>query len=234
MGTRTATFLVQLALPPTSVEAAAQPPGRTVLLQVAVSYSSSPCYGLDEHPAVAADMQHGQALQEQQQEEAAGAQQQSEDVSEQAAGPAAQDPPRQPAHDMPGSEDGSSSDDEYPSIQLFDDQQVAVEGTAASGDARAAAGLSAEAVADTAAADACNERVPGVAAPSAELCVKVVRACGLQVRGPDTQRTLYGAWGARHAQDGVCSTAGDLHAQPLALQSTMLAVAVRVVVAVMP
>lgn len=206
MGAHTATFLVQLALPPTSVEAAAQPQGRTVLLQVAVSYSSSPCYGLDERPTVAADTQHSQAVQEQQQDEAAGAQQQSEGELEQAAGPVAQESPSQPAHDVPGSEDGSSSDEEYPSIQLFEDQQVAAEGAVASGGTQAAAGRApAEAAAGTAAAGACSERVPGATALTAELCVKVVRACGLQVGSPDTRHTtLCGAWAGGHSITASC------------------------------
>jgi hypothetical protein len=200
------TFLVQLSLDPSSPEAAAvqQQQQQSVLLQVAVSYSTSTCFDLQEPSAAAlADAAVADAGQQQealpllkqegsqqddqgQDDTSVQQQQQQEEVvgDESRAVQHATGSPQSPAAAA-----GVGSDSQQYPLVLHDQQPEQQPTAAGVGQLRQSPQVSPSSVVgvhagegQAPAAAAAVEAAADAAVPlTAELCVKVVRACGLQV-----------------------------------------------------
>lgn len=205
---RSSTFLVQLSLDPSSPEAAAVSQ-QSVLLQVAVSYSTSPCFEVQEPPeppadAAAADagqqqvaplLQQEGAQQDKQVQVDAPVQQQQQQQEEvtgvgSSTGQHAAGMPQSPAAavEAGGTAGVGCGSQQYPLVlhgQPTEQQPAAV----GAGQLRQSPQVSPsrahvharEGQAPTAAAAAVPVAADAAVPLTAELCVKVVRACGLQV-----------------------------------------------------
>jgi hypothetical protein len=191
---RQATFLVQLVLDPSSPEAAAQPAARSVLLQVAISYTSSICYAVDNSGLLGDGTAADAAAREGGEQELPIAEQEQLQQAEHTAYPQPsedkqwQQRPQDRAEDL--KQITSVEARQYPPV--FHDHPDARQllgspsgspsrtNTPAEGP-RVAPAAAAAAAADSKLGSAVAPKEEAAVPLTAELCVKVIRACGLQV-----------------------------------------------------
>jgi hypothetical protein len=187
-----ATFLVQLALAPSSPEAAAQPAARSVLLQVAISYTSSICYAVDD--AGLLDEAAGDAAaHEGGEQELPTAQQEQLQQAEQTPNPQPSEDPHQQQQQLQRVEElkrnASQEAGQYPPVLHDRPDARQLLGSPTGSPNRTDALANGLRVAPAAAAAVASSKLGSAVAPTeeaavpltAELCVKVIRACGLQV-----------------------------------------------------
>jgi hypothetical protein len=178
-------FLVQLALEPGCPEAAVQPAGGPVLLQVSVAYAWHTCYDVELAGDAGGDDGNGTGLDVHQQQQQ-GVQQQGGHTDEQPGELTA-------ASDLPATETAvgqpSSYKDAFPLLQSAAADQPAGNSSISSSpaDSPSKPGVSHRQEVSQAAAvgvAACTSRSVSVIhlGQTAEVCVRVIRACGLQVR----------------------------------------------------
>lgn len=191
-----ATFLVQLALALSSPEAAAQPAARSVLLQVAISYTSSICYAVDDS-ALLDEVALDSAAHDDEELELPAAEKEQQQQAEQALHSQQHDQPSEASQpqqqqqrlDEPG-QSASYEVEQYPPVLHDHPDGKQLQGSPTASPSRTNTQAEEPRVAPAVAAAAAGGNLGSAAAAkeeaavplTAELCVKVIRACGLQVR----------------------------------------------------